>query len=110
MEKTIKERVLGVLSWEDISPRISKSRIPYTYHHDFLIENYKQFNKCNRSDVAKQISNNYSEDLLYAGCLLGACLQLTTEDLMFLNKDELIEFSKVYKNCLMLLNNHYRLK
>jgi len=105
--ETIKERVLKILDWEDIHPHVSRSRVPFTYHHDYLRTNYSQFNGKSCGEIA-QLTRNSSEDLLYAGCLLGVCLNLTTADLMFLNESELKEFAKLFKVCHILLNNYYK--
>lgn len=57
-------------------------RIPYTYHHDYVMMNADRANSMSRSEVAKM---DVSEDELYACALLQAVESLTTQQKIFLN-------------------------
>lgn len=55
------EEMAGTLSF------VSRSRIPYTYHHDFT--RAEHFNWASRGDVGQAV-RGASDDQLYAGALL----------------------------------------
>ena len=68
----------------------SESKVPYTYHHDYMRENVASFSGMSRSDVAS-ITTRHTEEQLYAVALtyiinnymVESILNLTDSDLQF---------------------------
>lgn len=71
----------------------SRSRVPYTYHHDYLIYNSKFHQNMSRSDVAK--SNEKDSDLqLYAVALVQLLDELGSKAIYHLSWTDIIVCKK----------------
>jgi len=94
MDRTIKEKVLDIIK-KIGNDRISISRIPYTYHHDFLRTNF--YIGKSRSDIAEMKS--YSEEELYLFCLFFILQhEIEALDIIYseLNKDDFEIIKNLY--------------
>lgn len=97
-----------LLNIKDLISRLphSATRVPYTYHHDYLRENTHKFSGMSRSEVAA--SHEHSELTLYALALmsimneLGSAifLEINSSDLETCRKAVLVAeaIKKTYKN------------
>jgi hypothetical protein len=65
----------------------SESRVPYTYHHDYLRMNVDRFKGCSRSEVASK--HTESKDELYAVALTQLLDELNFRDTMNLSNDDI---------------------
>lgn len=67
----------------------SKSRVPYTYHHDYLREHSKIHNHMSRSEVAS--SSNTADDIeLYAIALTQLLDETGADAIYHINSDDVL--------------------
>lgn len=98
---TMKDNVEALLAYLPVSP----SRVPYTYHHDYLRTQVEKYSGMSRSEVAN-LTTGESEDELYAFCFLGSLRELDEFGILFLNTPELRElFYDVTKKARDILQN-----
>ncbi len=65
----------------------SKSRVPYTYHHDYLRQHSKKYEYMSRSEVASSHTSNDIE--LYAVALTQLLSELGSDVIYHINSEDL---------------------
>jgi len=77
----------------------SKTRVPYTYYHDFLRENFKYFANLSRAEVAEK--HNHTKKEMYAICLVQILKRSNVMEASDLDKNDF----DICEKCIKILEN-----
>jgi len=96
MENSIKDEVLSIVP---LFTQYTESRMPYTYHHDYLRSTSKIFKNKSRSEVA-QLRSDASVDELYALAFLQLIELQHLNEISKLDTDKILKIVSLNKRCL----------